>query len=105
MRAHRLALMGGLLLAVCTFPLLRPTAAGARGPTCITTVAGDTCLATCIGTQQRACGSDSACHRGIAAVLQSIARTPADSSDCADLVAMIEQVCGCAASPSGAFLE
>ena len=104
MRLRRPMATGGpLLLACCTIMLLQPTVA--TGASCITTVAGDVCLAKCIGAQEQACGSDVACHKGISAVLQMLGRTHADTEDCANLVGNIRQVCGCVASPSGAFLD
>jgi hypothetical protein len=104
MRAHREIVRAGLFtLALCAALLLR--ASLASGASCITTVAGDVCLAQCIGSQQQACGSDPVCHQGIAAVLQMLARARADTAGCADLVANVRQVCGCVASPSGAFLD
>jgi len=104
-RAHRTIVTAGLALVVCIAPLLRPSLANASAKACITTLAGDTCLAQCIGDLQRTCGSDPACHQSIAAAIQFLATTRANTDDCADAVANVRQVCGCVASPSGAFLD
>ena len=50
------------LVAACLLALMlfAPTLASARS--CITIVAGDTCLAQCIGDLQQACGSDPVCY-------------------------------------------
>jgi hypothetical protein len=95
MRAQRTIVTAGLLaLMLLPAQLLRPTVASAH--TCITTVAGDTCLAACIGTLQLGCGSDPACHQAIAADLKLLASTPAEETDvCAALVAAARQTCGC----------
>jgi hypothetical protein len=92
-----------LTAALSAVPLLLPTSAS--GQSCITTVAGDVCLAQCIGAQQLACGSDPACHQSIAAVLKMLANARAGSADCSTVVAMVRQACDCPASPSGAFLD
>jgi hypothetical protein len=90
MRAQRTIVTAGLLALM----LLGPTVASAH--TCITTVAGDTCLAACIGTLQLACGSDPACHQSIAADLRLLASTPAEETEaCSTLVAAMKQTCGC----------
>src|SRR3989442_13641668 len=91
------------ILALLLVSVLGPGVAS--GASCISTLAGDVCVAQCIGTQQQACGSDRACHRDVAAFLRRVARAEADSADCTDLLATIQQVCECGASPSGAFIE
>jgi hypothetical protein len=73
--------------------LLAPTLASARS--CITNVAGDTCLAQCIGELQQACESDPACHQEVAAALQILASTPAGTPICDAAVANAMAVCGC----------
>ena len=104
MRPRREIVRAGLFtVALCAALLLRGSLAS--GASCITTVAGDVCLAQCIGSQQQACGSDPVCHQGIAAALRMLAGASADTAECADLVANVRQVCGCVASPSGAFLD
>src|SRR5262245_41705470 len=62
--------------------LLAPTVASAAR-SCITNVAGDTCLAHCIGDLQQGCGNDPACHQEVAAALQMLASTPAGTPLCA----------------------
>ena len=103
MRARRLMITAGFFVAALSAPFVRAHAAG--GAPCISTAAGEVCLAQCIGTQQQACGSDAACHRAVSGVIQSLARAKAGTAECDDLVAMVEGACGCVASPSGAFLE
>jgi hypothetical protein len=105
MRARRTTLVMAGLLAFVLYAgaLLRPGTASAAS--CVTTVAGDVCIAQCIGEQQRLCGHDHTCHKDIADVIQSVAKARAGTTQCADLVAMVRQVCGCEASPSGAFLN
>lgn len=84
-----------MLVAACLLALmlLAPTLASARS--CITTVAGDTCLAQCIGDLQQVCGSDAACHQAVAAALQILASTPAGTPVCDAAVANARDVCGC----------
>jgi hypothetical protein len=65
--------------------LLAPTLASARS--CITTVAGDTCLAQCIGELQQACESDPVCHQEVAATIRPLT-VPST-------VANAMAVCGC----------
>lgn len=71
----------------------RPTVASARS--CTSTVAGDTCLAQCIGDLQQNCGGDPACHQAVAAALQLLASTDAGTPLCAAAVANARAVCGC----------
>jgi hypothetical protein len=83
------------LAAACLLGLmlLAPTLASARS--CITTVAGDTCLAQCIGDLQQACGSDPACHQAVAAAIQILASTSAGTAICDAAVENAMTVCGC----------
>jgi len=89
MRVQRRIAAAGML----TVMLLAPTLASAAS--CITTVAGDTCLARCIGNLQQNCGSDSACHQNVAAALQVLASTPAGTPMCAAAVENARATCGC----------
>jgi hypothetical protein len=84
------------IVAACLLALIQfaPTVASAAR-SCITTVAGDTCLATCIGNLQEVCGSDAACHQEIAAALQILASTKADTLICEGAVENAKAVCGC----------
>ena len=83
------------LVAACLLALMlfAPTLASARS--CITTVAGDTCLAQCIGDLQQVCGSDPACHQAVAAAIQILASTSAGTDMCDAAVENAKAVCGC----------
>ncbi len=96
MSAHRKMTRAGLL-AIISSGLLLAHAAAADARSCITTVAGDTCLAQCIGTLTTdMCGPDNAsCHQTVAAALQMLASTPAGTPVCAAAVANARAVCGC----------
>ena len=80
------------LVAACLLALMlfAPTLASARS--CITTVAGDTCLAQCIGDLQQVCGS---CHQAVAAAIQILASTSAGTDICDAAVENAKAVCGC----------
>jgi hypothetical protein len=83
-------LVAASLLALMLFA---PALASARS--CITIVAGDTCLAQCIGDLQQACGSDPVCHQQVAAALQNLASSSAGTAICDAAVADARAVCGC----------
>jgi hypothetical protein len=97
MHAQRRIVTAGLLALVLFVPNL------ARAASCITTVAGDTCLAQCIGNlvpnAQQMCGSDPACHQAvsaaIAAAFQALTSAPAGTPLCAAAVANAKATCGC----------
>ena len=96
MNAHRTIAIAGLLTVIFS-GLLLLHAATADARSCITTVAGDTCLSTCIGTLTTdLCGPDNAgCHQMVAAALQILASTPASTDLCAAAVANAKATCGC----------
>jgi hypothetical protein len=89
MHARRM-IVAAFLLALVQFGA---TSASARS--CITTVAGDTCLATCIGDLEEVCGSDPVCHQDIAAALEVLASTPAGTPLCEAAVENALAVCDC----------
>ena len=89
---------GLLTIMLCVSQLISPdraTAAPNASASCITTVAGDTCLAHCIGNLQRDCEPSPACHQEIAAALQALASTPAGTPLCSELVAAAKDTCQC----------
>ena len=97
MHAQRRMVTVGLLALMLFVPNL------ASAVSCITTVAGNTCLSQCIGNlvpnAQQACGSDPACHQAftalLTAALQALASSPAGTPMCAGAVALAKAVCGC----------
>jgi hypothetical protein len=88
--------MQRILAAGCFLALMlgAPALANAER-SCISTVAGDTCLAQCIGNLQLDCGSDPACHQAVAAAIQMLASTPAGTDMCDAAVANARAVCEC----------
>jgi hypothetical protein len=91
MRAPRTIAAAGLLaLLLCASA---QPAQAARS--CITTIAGDTCLAQCIGQIELICGSDPECHQVLAQDLQFLATARAGTLDCAFAVAAAQAACGC----------
>jgi hypothetical protein len=99
MSVRRTIVTAGLLaIMLCGALLISPdvaTAARSDSASCISTVAGDTCLAHCIGNLQRDCEPSPACHQEVAAAIQALASTPAGSPMCAELVAAAKDTCGC----------
>jgi hypothetical protein len=97
MRTRTIVTTGLLTLMLCAGLLLRPSLAqtAATGPSCITTIAGNTCLAQCIGSLQQSCGADAGCHQTVAAAVSMLAETPAGTAMCAAEVANAKAVCGC----------
>jgi hypothetical protein len=96
MRSHQTIARAGLLTIILS-GLLLLHAATASARSCITTVAGDTCLTKCIGTLTTdVCGHDNAaCHQMVAAALNILASTPAGTEMCAAAVANAKATCGC----------
>jgi hypothetical protein len=94
MRARRTLITAGILtFMLCNAALMHPRVANAAS--CITVVAGDTCLAQCIGALQLGCGDDPACHQSVAAALQVLASTRAGTPECDAAVANARDVCEC----------
>ena len=83
------------LAAACLLALTLFVPALASARSCITTVAGDTCLAQCIGDLQLDCGPDPACHQAVAAAIQILASTSAGTPMCDAAVENARTVCGC----------
>jgi hypothetical protein len=93
MRTPRSTAIAGLMgMALCV-GLAPAPASAARS--CITNLAGDVCLAQCIGTLQQECGSDVECHQGVAAALQALASASDESEACAAALAVAVAACDC----------
>jgi hypothetical protein len=95
MRATPSRVVVGLLgLLLSAGPLLATTAEAATR-SCIVNLAGNVCLAQCIGDLQQGCGSDPACHQGVAAALQALASVPDETEACAAAISAALAACDC----------
>src|SRR4030095_5607063 len=92
--------MQRILAAGCFLVLMlgAPALANAER-SCISTVAGDTCLAQCIGNLQLDCGSHPACHQAVAAAIQMLASAPVGTDMCEAAVDTPRCVGECAYRP------